>query len=354
MSNKILFDSSLEPILNENEKYDTYIFPLKHSKAIDYFYESLLRDHWDKNAIHFSKEDDFLLNLEDELPKKYPYNDKLTMVKKAKEIKEYVKKILAFFASADNVITDIVQADIMPQIKDSEIKCVLTKQAADEITHAWAYQTLLTKYVNDINEYESLNSSLKNNIETRHVIMSFKEWLGSDITFPEKLVIEACFEGVFFLGFFIMISWLKEENIKAPTLFEINDYIKRDESKHCAFFCYIYSLLNQKLSEERVKEIIDKIIMLASNYIRVYLMPNGKIEGILSNISTSDMENYMKKRANIIYKLLGYDGEIYEVDETLTFMDRVGLVSKDDFFTVNSANYVRSKKVKSLKIVNDF
>ncbi|KAG0455435.1 hypothetical protein HPP92_024727 [Vanilla planifolia] len=46
-----------------------------------------------------------------------------------------------------------------------------------------------------------------------------------------------------------------------------NELISRDEGLHCDFACLLYSLLNAKLSEERVREIVADAVDIEKEFI---------------------------------------------------------------------------------------
>lgn len=62
-------------------------------------------------------------------------------------------------------------------------------------------------------------------------------------------------EGIFFSGSFCAIFWLKKRGLM-PGLCFSNELISRDEGLHRDFACLLYSMLDHKLTHERVHEII--------------------------------------------------------------------------------------------------
>jgi ribonucleotide reductase beta subunit family protein with ferritin-like domain len=62
-------------------------------------------------------------------------------------------------------------------------------------------------------------------------------------------------EGIFFSGSFCAIFWLKKRSLM-PGLTFSNELISRDEGLHTDFACHLYTLLENKLTTERIQEII--------------------------------------------------------------------------------------------------
>lgn len=58
---------------------------------------------------------------------------------------------------------------------------------------------------------------------------------------------------------FCAIFWLRKRSIM-PGLTFSNELISRDEGLHTDFGCHMYSLLNKKLSMERVHEIVKEAV----------------------------------------------------------------------------------------------
>jgi ribonucleoside-diphosphate reductase subunit M2 len=80
-------------------------------------------------------------------------------------------------------------------------------------------------------------------------------WINQTDSFAERLVAFAAIEGIFFSGSFCAIFWIKKRGLM-PGLTFSNELISRDEGMHTDFACLLYKHLNNKLSEERILEII--------------------------------------------------------------------------------------------------
>ena len=76
-------------------------------------------------------------------------------------------------------------------------------------------------------------------------------WIGETSRFAERLVAFAVVEGIFFSGSFCAIFWLKKRGLM-PGLTFSNELISRDEGMHCDFACLLYSMLENKLSDETI------------------------------------------------------------------------------------------------------
>lgn len=104
---------------------------------------------------------------------------------------------------------------------------------------------------------------LFNAIDTIPVVMKKAHWAlkwtnKDNATFAERLVAFAAVEGIFFSGSFCAIFWLKKRGLM-PGLSFSNELISRDEGLHCDFACLLYGMLDNKLTVERVHEIIKTV-----------------------------------------------------------------------------------------------
>ena len=95
------------------------------------------------------------------------------------------------------------------------------------------------------------------------------KWIGADASFAERLVGFAAVEGIFFSGSFCSIFWLKKRGLM-PGLTFSNELISRDEGMHTDFACLLYKHINNKLSKERVLEIICNPYTFITSIIRQF------------------------------------------------------------------------------------
>ena len=117
--------------------------------------------------------------------------------------------------------------------------------------------------------------------------------------FAERIIAFAAVEGIFFLGSFCAIFWLKKRGLM-PGLSFSNELISRDKGLHCNFACLLYSKLLNRLPETRVIEIINSAVNIEMKFV-VDALP---VELIGMNSST--MCNYIKFCADRLLTALEY------------------------------------------------
>jgi len=80
------------------------------------------------------------------------------------------------------------------------------------------------------------------------------------------LIAFAAIEGIFFSGSFCAIFWLKKRAMM-PGLTFSNELISRDEGMHTDFACLLYKHMNNKLTNERIIEIIDEAVTIELEFV---------------------------------------------------------------------------------------
>merc|ERR1712054_680755 len=81
------------------------------------------------------------------------------------------------------------------------------------------------------------------------------QWMNNENSFAERLVAFAAVEGVLFSGAFCSIYWLKKRSMM-PGLTFSNELISRDEGLHADFACLLYGMMQNKLPDDVVHNII--------------------------------------------------------------------------------------------------
>ncbi len=83
-------------------------------------------------------------------------------------------------------------------------------------------------------------------------------------------------QGIFFSGSFCAIFWLKKRGLM-PGLTFSNELISRDEGLHCDFACLLYSLLDHKLEDSRLVEIVSEAVEIEKEFV-CEALPVGELE----------------------------------------------------------------------------
>lgn len=253
--------------------------------------------------------------------------------------KHFLKHILAFFARSDLIVNENLEERFKNDIKILEAKTAYAYQEMMENIHSEMYALLIDTYIDDTKE----KTFLFNAVETIPSIAKKAEWankwIGSNAPYAERLVAMSAVEGILFSGAFCSIYWMKERG-KLPGLCKSNDFISRDEGQHVEFAILIFNMLKEKISVERMHEIIKEAVAVEIEFITESLP--CKLIGMNSELMTQ----YIMFVANRLVKSYGYPELYPKAVQPFAFMDRIGLKSKSNFFEKKPTEYSRKDTKK--------
>ncbi|NBO22942.1 ribonucleoside-diphosphate reductase [bacterium] len=303
-----------EPILTPNPNRFV-IFPLKHHDIWEMYKIS-------EHLFWTSEEIDLQHDLTD-------WNEKLN-----DNERHYIKMILAFFAASDGIVNANLAQNFVNEVQYPEAMFYYGFQIMMENIHSETYSLLIDTYIKDENE----RNMLFNAIQTIDSIKKKAEWALKWVdspNFTERLVAFAAVEGIFFSGAFCSIYWLKKRGLM-PGLAFSNELISRDEGMHCKFATHLYTKhIVNKLSEERIKEIICDAVEIEKEFITESL-PVSLI-GMNSNL----MKQYIEFVADFWLNELGCS-RVYNVSNPFDFMDMISLQGKSNFFEKRTPEYKKA------------
>lgn len=143
------------------------------------------------------------------------------------------------------------------------------------------------------------------------------KWINSSDKFAERLVAFAAVEGIFFSGSFCAIFWIKKRSMM-PGLTFSNELISRDEGLHTDFACLLYKHLKNKLSNERIQEIIGSAVEIEKEFISEAL----PVE--LIGMNSMLMKDYIEFVADRLLFALGVP-KIYNKKNPFEWMNMISL-----------------------------
>jgi ribonucleoside-diphosphate reductase beta chain len=147
----------------------------------------------------------------------------------------------------------------------------------------------------------------------------------------ERLVAFAAVEGIFFSGSFCSIFWLKKRGLM-PGLSFSNELISRDEGLHCEFACLLYSMLQNKLTKERIYEMIGDAVAIEKEFITDALPVD------LIGMNAKLMAQYIEYVADRWIVSLGYP-KLFNTPNPFDFMELISLQGKTNFFEKRVGDY---------------
>lgn len=303
----------MEKILQEN-KNRFVLFPIEHHDIWDY-YKKAQQVFWTAEEIDLAQD--------------------LTDWEKLNEGEQhFVKHVLAFFAASDGIVNENLAENFVAEVQYTEAKFFYGFQIMMENIHSETYSLLIDTYIKDKEE----QNHLFNAIDTVPAVQKKAEWalkwIGSD-SFVERLIAFAAVEGIFFSGSFCSIFWLKKRGLM-PGLSFSNELISRDEGLHTDFAVHLYkNHIENKLSRERILEIIDSALEIEKEFITEALPVS------LIGMNSELMKQYLEYVSDRLLMDLGV-GKVYNTENPFDFMANIALQNKTNFFEKRVADYVKS------------
>jgi len=209
-----------------------------------------------------------------------------------------------------------------------------------ENIHSETYSLLIDTYVKDTAEKNHLFHAIDTIPCIKEKADWALRWIGSDATFAERLVAFAAVEGIFFSGSFCSIFWLKKRQ-KMPGLTFSNELISRDEGLHCDFACLMYSMLNNKLSQSQIEDIIKPAVVVEKGFVCESLPV--KLIGMNSDM----MSDYIEFVADRLVVALGYE-KIWGTANPFEWMEIISLQGKTNFFEKRVGEYQKAGVMASM------
>mmetsp|Transcript_15966 Transcript_15966/g.19865 ORF Transcript_15966/g.19865 Transcript_15966/m.19865 type:complete len:421 (+) Transcript_15966:81-1343(+) len=247
----------------------------------------------------------------------------------------FITHILAFFAASDGIVNENLASNFATEVTVPEARCFYGFQIAVENIHSEMYSLLIDTYVKD----QTQKSNLLNAIETVPCVQKKANWAlqwcdSDNASFAERCVAFAAVEGIFFSGSFCAIFWLKKRGLM-PGLCFSNELISRDEGLHCDFACLLYSKLVNKLSDDRVTEIITNAVEIEKEFV-VDALP---VE--LIGMNSKLMCEYIEFCADRLLVALGVSKH-YGTANPFEWMEMISLQGKTNFFEKRVGEYSKS------------
>uniref|UniRef100_A0A1I7UMP5 Ribonucleoside-diphosphate reductase small chain n=1 Tax=Caenorhabditis tropicalis TaxID=1561998 RepID=A0A1I7UMP5_9PELO len=302
-----------EPLLHDLDNRFV-IFPLRHHD-IWQFYKKAVASFWTVEEVDLGKD----------------MND---WEKMNGDEQYFISRVLAFFAASDGIVNENLCERFSNEVKVSEARFFYGFQIAIENIHSEMYSKLIETYIRD----ETERHTLFNAIFEFEFIKKKADWAlrwisDKKASFAERLIAFAAVEGIFFSGSFASIFWLKKRGLM-PGLTHSNELISRDEGLHRDFACLLYSKLQNKLTQERIFEIIKDAVTIEQEFLTEALPVD------MIGMNCRLMSQYIEFVADHLLQELGCD-KLYKVKNPFDFMENISIDGKTNFFEKRVSEYQR-------------
>jgi len=300
-----------EPMLKPN-KERFVLFPIVHHD-IWAMYKKAEGSFWKAEELDFSKD----------------RKDWDTMTPNEQH---FIKHVLAFFAASDGIVNENLAKNFSTEVQWPEARQFYGFQMAMENIHSEVYSLLIDTYIKDQTEKKHLLKA----IDTIPCVQKKADWAihwmeSEEADFASRLMAFAAVEGIFFSGAFCSIFWIKEKGLM-PALTASNEFISRDEGLHTEFACLLYSKLEHKLSMTKAHKLIREAVKCEKEFI------TEALSCALIGMNATKMGQYIQYVADRLLVQLGYP-KIWNTTNPFSFMERISLEGKDNFFEKRVTSY---------------
>lgn len=248
--------------------------------------------------------------------------------------RHFISHVLAFFASSDGIVNENIVGRFMNEVQIAEVRSFYALQIYMENVHNEMYSLLIDTLIKNTAE----KAKLFNAIETIPCVKGKAEWalkwITDSGTFAQRLVAFAIVELIFFSGSFCSIFWLKKRGLM-PGLCFSNELISRDEAMHVKFACMLYNMLENRLDESVIHDMIKEALVLEKEFI-ISALP-ARLLGMNSLL----MSDYIEYVADYLLTMLNYN-KLYYTSNPFDWMELISLQGKTNFFEKRVGEYAKS------------
>lgn len=245
----------------------------------------------------------------------------------------FIKNILGFFAGSDGIVMENLAMRFIKEVDYPEAKFFYSCQNLLEAVHSEVYSLLIDTYITDPFEKDKLLRATQTIPCVKKKAEWALKWIENSDSFSKRLVAFACVEGIFFSGAFCAIFWLKQRGVM-PGLTVSNEFIARDEGLHTDFACLLYNK-QERLKSRTVYDIISEAVTIEKEFITESLPCH------LIGMNAKLMSQYIEFVADRLLLQLGYN-KLYNINNPFSFMERISLENKDNFFEKRVTTYAKA------------
>lgn len=306
--------------------------PMKHPQFFEY-YKDAIKNTWTVDEISFVTD---MADLRDKLsPAEH----------------HVVSRLVAFFATGDNIVNDNLAMNLFKHVNSPEIRMYYSRQIYEEALHVQFYLTLLDNYLPDDKErFEAFDAMNKIPSVKAKADFCFK-WMNQILEYDHidtderkrqfmlnLITFAAAVEGLFFFGAFAYVYYLRSKGL-LHGLASGTNWVFRDESLHMNVAFEILKVIkeeNPHLWDERLEEEVR--LMLAEAIDCEMMFADDVLDLGIAGLSKPDMKEYLQFHADQRLIRLGWE-PMYNSRQPFAFMDLQDIQELTNFFERTVSQY---------------
>ncbi|PBK91285.1 ribonucleoside-diphosphate reductase small chain [Armillaria gallica] len=297
-------DYPIEPVLSASEER-LVLLPIRYPEVYD-FYKKAQASVWSAEEMNLASD-------------RVQWETSLT-----EEERAMFRHVLAFFATADSIVGENLVKRFMCEVQVPEFRLFYRFQVMIENVHWEVYSLLIDTFIRDAQERSLLFHAFAEIPAVKRKAAWAIKWIKSEQSFATRIAAFTAVEGIFFLGSFATIFWLKKRGLMPGFTFS-NELIARDEALHTQFACYVFSQLRNRPKEEELRA----IIIEASEVEQLFWQ--DALKSPILGMNTSGMIEYIKYGKQPSLSLDPFD-----------FIEMISLEGKTNFFEKRVSEYSKA------------
>jgi len=309
-----MFKNNDNELLLNNECNRLTVYPIQYHNIWN-AYKTQMAAFWTAEEIDFSKD----------------YKD-FSSLNEGEQ--HFIKMVLAFFAASDTIVNINLGERFIREVQIREAIVTYTFQMAMESIHSEVYSLMIDNIIKDSNEKNKLFNAITEFPCIGKKALWANKWIESNATFAQRLIAFAIVEGIFFSGSFCSIFWIKKKNLM-PGLCDSNELIARDEGMHCDFAILLYSMIENRISEETVHSMFKDAVSIEKEFICESLPCS------LLGMNNKLMSEYIEYVSDRLLDSLGYN-KIWNTSNPFDFMESISVEGKTNFFESRPTQYQKA------------
>merc|ERR1712187_432225 len=246
----------------------------------------------------------------------------------------FIKHVLAFFAASDGIVLENLSGQFSVEVQVPEARAGYGFQIAMENIHSETYSLLIEQYIRDPAEKDRVFDAIHTMPPVAEKAKWAVQWMNKDNSFAERIVAFAAVEGILFSGSFCAIYWLKKRGLM-PGLTFSNELISLDEGLHAEFACLLYGMLEHKLPEDVVHDLIRGAVAVERKFICEALSCD------LIGMNSELMTRYIEFVADRLLTALGHS-KLFGSTNPFDWMELISLQGKTNFFEKRVGEYQKA------------
>jgi len=247
----------------------------------------------------------------------------------------FISHVLAFFATADGLVFDNIDANFGEEVQIREAKAFYACQKFMEGIHNEMYSVMIEGLIQE----ESKREAIFKAVTTYPGIVKKNDWarryMDKRAPFGVRIVAFIIMEYLFFSSSFAAIFYFRKRN-KMNGLCFSNELISRDEGLHAEFGVHLFNTyLKNKPSEEVVLEMVKEAVLIELEFTTESLPVN------LIGMNALLMAGYVRFVADHMLAAMKFP-KIYHVQNPFEWMELISLQDKTNFFEKRVSAYSKA------------